>query len=70
MDENDGIEDKIIIDTINKNKYKFILIIRDAKLENLPYGINQIYELYKSGKYNLNKVIKNNNFNINNMRWL
>lgn len=63
MDESDGIKNQIVINTINKNKYKFILIIRDAKLENLSYGINQIYELYKSGKYNLNRRIYKDNLN-------
>lgn len=63
LDEDDGIEDKILIYNVNKNKYKFILIIRDLKLENLSYGTDQIYELYKSGKYNLNRRIYKDNLN-------
>ena len=63
MDESDGIKNKIVIDTINKNKYNFILIIRDTKLENLSYGISQIYEIFRSGKYNLNRRMYNENLN-------
>lgn len=63
MDESDGVKNQIVIDTINKNKYKFILIIRDVELENLSYGIDQIYEIYNSGKYNLNRRIYNDNLN-------
>lgn len=70
MDEDDGIKNKIVIDTINKNKYKFILIIRDAKLENLSYGIDQIYELYNSGKYNLNRRIYKDNLNEDRLKLL
>ena len=57
MDEEDGIEDKIVVEAINKNKYKFILITRNAKLSNISYSINQINEIYKSGKYNLNRKV-------------
>lgn len=63
MDESDGVKNQIVIDTINKNKYKFILIIRDTELESLSYGINQIYEIYKSGKYNLNRKIYSKDLN-------
>lgn len=63
MDESNGIKNWIVVDTINKNKYKFILIIRDIKLEFLSYGIDQIYELYKSGKYNLNRKVYREDLN-------
>lgn len=69
MDENNGIENQIIIDTINKNKYKFIIIARDIELENLHYGTENIYELYKSGKCNLNRRLYNNNLDKNQIKW-
>lgn len=63
MDEGDGIEDKIVVEAINKNKYKFILITRNAKLSNISYSINQINEIYKSGKYNLNRKVYREDLN-------
>lgn len=52
MDECNGIEDKIVVDTINKNKYKFIIITRSAELDGISYDKNQVYEIFRSGKYN------------------
>lgn len=69
MDENDGIEDTLVTHIINKSKNKFILITRDSNLENISYGIENIYEIHKSGNININKHkyknIRNNNLNIN-----
>lgn len=69
MDENDGIEDNLVTNIINKSKNKFILITRDSNLENISYGIESIYEIHKSGNININKHkyinIRNNNLNIN-----
>lgn len=69
MDENDGIEDTLVTNIINKSKNKFILITRDSNLENISYGIGNIYEIHKSGNININKHkyinIRNNNLNIN-----
>lgn len=55
MDENNGIEDQIVIDSIKKDKFKFIIITRSAELYGIPYKNDQIYEFQKSGKYNINR---------------
>lgn len=63
IDENDGVEKKVIIDLINQNKYKFIIITRELNLNQISYGIDQIYEVYRSGKYNINRKIYKGNLN-------
>lgn len=55
LDEGDGIENSEIINLINKSRFKFILITRESDLENVNYGIYQIYNLHQSGKYNISK---------------
>lgn len=63
LDEDDGIEDKVVVENINKNKYKFILIIRDANLSSISYSIDQIYEIFRSGKYNLSRKVYSKDLN-------
>lgn len=63
MDESDGIIDKEIIELINSNKYKFILFTRELSLNQISYGIDQIYEFKRSGKYNILKRMYEDNLN-------
>lgn len=55
LDEGDGIENSEIVNLINKSRFKFLLITRESDLENVNYGIHQIYNLHQSGKYNISK---------------
>lgn len=55
LDEGDGIENSEIVNLINKSRFKFLLITRESDLENVNYGIHQIYNLYQLGKYNISK---------------
>lgn len=64
MDEIDIAGNKDMIKLISYSSYKFILMIRESNLNNLPYGIDQIYEIYRSGKYNLSRKMYNDQ-NIN-----
>lgn len=64
MDEIDIAGNKDMIKLISHSSYKFILMIRESNLNNLPYGIDQIYEIYRSGKYNLSRKMYNDQ-NIN-----
>lgn len=55
LDESDGINKDSVISKINLNKYKFIIITREMNLSQISYGIDQIYEIYNSGKYNISR---------------
>lgn len=63
LDEGDGIENSEIVNLINKSRFKFLLITRESDLENVNYGIEQIYELKQSGKCNISNIICKNNLN-------
>lgn len=56
LDEGDGIENSEMVNLINKSRFKFLLITRESDLENVNYGIHQIYNLHQSGKYNISKL--------------
>lgn len=59
MDENDGIEEKIVINELNRDKYKFILFSLGVDSSKINNKQNQVYEFYLEDKCNKNrKIIK------------
>lgn len=56
LDEDDGIENEILTEIINRRKYNIILITRETVNSNLNYSIQQIYEFKTSGK--INKLVR------------
>lgn len=63
MDENDGINKENVTKILNLNKYKFIIISRELNLSQISYGIDQIYEIYQSGRYNISRPKYKNELN-------
>lgn len=59
IDEIDIAGNNDMLEFISHSPYKFILMIRESNLNNLSYGINQIYEIYNSGKYNISRKMYN-----------
>lgn len=65
LDEDDGVDSPEIGSIINNSKNMFVIITRDTSLPNINYGIDQIYEFKKSGKYNILKRKYSTNLNTN-----
>lgn len=59
IDEIDIAGNKDMLELVSHSPYKFILMVRESNLNNLTYGIDQIYEIYRSGKYNISRQMYN-----------
>lgn len=63
LDESDGVNKENVIKILSLNKYKFIIISRELNLSQISFGIDQIYEIYQSGRYNISRSKYKNELN-------